>query len=425
MFKEEKYNIEFKERVTDTFLKTVSAYANYNQGEIIFGVADGGTVIGINTVNEDKLRIENMINDTVDPVPTYKLEVVQQNDLDLIQLTIMHGQDKPYYYKGKAYKRADTSTVPVDRQELNRLVLEGMNLNFEDNKASNQLLTFNTLEEKMIDIIGIEKLSTDILKTLNLYDKNNVFNVAAELLSDQNAPHLSGIDMVKFGSDTNKIQHRDTFEEESILKQYDQAIKVFERYYQFEEISGYTRTKQELIPGVAFREALSNAVVHREWDIRSHIQIALFDNRVEINSPGGLPLGMSEESYLHEQVSNLRNPIIASVFNRLNLIEAFGTGVRRIREAYENSYAKPEFHITANNIKITLPLFAEELPDLIEEERAIYQVLGENKAHSRTEIENATGYERSKVLRNIKTLIDKDLVIRIGSGPSTVYKLKI
>ena len=276
----------------------------------------------------------------------------------------------------------------------------------------------------MIEIVGIEKLSIDILKTLNLYNKNNTFNVAAELLSDHNQLSLSGIDIIKFGVNTNQIQHRETFEGISLLKQYDKAIQVFERYYQYEEVSGYSRVKKERIPNTAFREALANAIVHRDWNIHSHIQIALFDNYIEINSPGGLPFGMTEESYLHEQVSNLRNPIIASVFNRLNLIEAFGTGVRRIKDAYENSYSKPEFHITETNIKIILPLYQEELPNLVEEELAIYHVLQKNEASSRIDIESATGFERSKVLRNIKTLINKDLVARIGSGPSTSYRLK-
>lgn len=423
MFEQEKFNVEFKERVTNTFLKTVSAYSNYNQGKIFFGVADDGTIVGIESVNDEKLRIGNKLNDSIDPVPTYKLSVKKHDGLDIIVLAVSQGKDTPYYYNGKAYMRSDTSTVPVDRQELNRLVLEGMNLNFEDHKASNQYLIFTVLEEKMIDIVGIEKLSSDILKTLNLYDRNDIFNVAAELLSDQPQQLLPGIDIVKFGVDTNKIHYRKTFAGISILSQYDLTIEIFEQYYQFEEIVDYTRTKKELIPKEAFREALANAIVHREWDIRSHIQISMYNDRVEINSPGGLPFGMSEEAYLHEQVSNLRNPIIASVFNRLNLIEFFGTGVRRIKATYKDSFSKPKFHITSNNIKVTLPIYEEELSNLVEEERIIYKLLQNNKSSSRVAIEEATGYERSKVLRTVKELMDKDLVTRVGSGPSTAYKV--
>lgn len=424
MFKQEKYNLEFKETVSNTFLKTVSAYSNYNSGKIIFGVNDSGEVIGVELIKETLLRIENMINDSIVPRPKYKLDIETIGKLTLIILEVMHGVDTPYYYKGKAYKRSDTSTVPVDRQELNRLVLAGMNLKFEDNKAYNQDLEFQVLEEKLKETIGIEKLSIDILKTLNLYHVDGYFNKAAELLSDHNDISLSGIDIVKFGANINTILHRDTFEGISILEQFEKAIELFERYYQFEEISGYSRIKKELIPKEAFREAIANGLVHREWDLNSHIQISMYDNRIEINSPGGLPFGMSEEAYLHEQVSNLRNPIIANVFNRLNIIERFGTGVRRIKEEYASSFSNPEFKITENNIKVILPLFEEELPDLVEEEMLVYKVLRNKDSMSRVEIEEETGFERSKVLRSMKELINKGLVDRIGSGPSTSYKLK-
>lgn len=420
----EKYNLEFKEIVSNTFLKTVSAYSNYNNGKIIFGVNDNGEVVGVESIKETMLRIENMINDSIDPRPSYKLKVEIIEELNLIILEVMHGVDTPYYYKGKAYKRSDTSTVPVDRQELNRLVLDGMNLDFENNKANNQDLEFKVLEETLKETIGIEKLSIDILKTLNLYHIDGYFNIAAELLSDYNKISLSGIDIIKFGANINTILHRETFEGISILEQYEKAIEIFERYYQFEEISGYSRIRKELIPKEAFREAIANGLVHREWDLNSHIQISMYDNRIEINSPGGLPFGMSEEAYLHEQVSNLRNPIIANVFNRLNIIERFGTGVRRIKEEYVSSFSNPEFKITENNIKVILPLFEEELPDLVEEEMLVYKVLQSEDSMSRVGIEKETGFERSKVLRSMKELINKGLVERIGSGPSTSYKLK-
>ena len=424
MLDKEKFNLEYKEKITNTFLKTISAYANYNSGEIVFGVDNHGAVIGIESVKDNLLRIENMINDSIDPRPLYKLNVKTVEDKDLIILEVNHGVDSLYYYKGKAYKRSDTSTVPVDRQELNRLVLEGMNLNFEDNKAYSEDLDFHILEEKLKEIVGIEQLSIDILKTLNLYQKDGYFNIAAELLSDQNNISLSGIDIIKFGSNNNTILYRDTFERISILEQYDKAIELFEQYYQFEEVSGYSRVKKELIPKEAFREALANGLVHREWDIQSHIQISMYDNRIEINSPGGLPFGMTEKAYLHEQVLNLRNPIIANVLNRLNLIERFGTGVRRIKEEYSGSFSKPIFNLSESSTKIGLPVYAENASGLVEEERLIYTVLQDNDSMSRVEIEKETGFERSKVLRSMTKLMNKGLVDRIGSGPSTAYIVK-
>ena len=295
---------------------------------------------------------------------------------------------------------------------------------FEKNKGHNQNLKFDILEEKLKENIGISELSIDILKVLNLYQKEGYYNIAAELLSDRNNISLSGIDVIKFGSNNNTILYRDTFERISILEQYDKAIELFEQYYPFEEVSGYSRVKKELVPKEAFREALANGLVHREWDIQSNIQISMYDDRIEINSPGGLLFGMTEEAYLHEQVSNLRNPIIANVFNRLNLIGKFGTGVKRIKEEYSGSFSKPVFNLSDASIKIILPVYAENASGLVEEETLIYTILQDNDSMSRVEIEKETGFERSKVLRSMTKLMNKGLVDRIGSGPSTAYIVK-
>ena len=117
--------IEFKETITNTFLKTVSAFSNYNGGEIYFGIDDNGNVKGIADVKQSCLDIENKINDSISPQPDYTLEI--QND-STIKLTVKSGIHKPYLYKSKAYKRNDTATIEVDTLEFSRLILKGKNV---------------------------------------------------------------------------------------------------------------------------------------------------------------------------------------------------------------------------------------------------------------------------------------------------------
>ena len=131
--------IEFKETITNTFLKTVSAFSNYNGGEIYFGIDDNGNVKGIADVKQSCLDIENKINDSISPQPDYTLEI--QND-STIKLTVKSGIHKPYLYKSKAYKRNDTATIEVDTLELSRLILEGKNIRFEELPYNEQKLTF-------------------------------------------------------------------------------------------------------------------------------------------------------------------------------------------------------------------------------------------------------------------------------------------
>ena len=96
---------------------------------------------------------------------------------------------------------------------------------------------------------------------MNLYDKDGYYNIAGELLADENDIEYSGVDIVRFGKDINQILYRETLSNKSVLSQYDKTIEIFERYYQYEEIEGYDRIKKELIPREAFREALANAIV--------------------------------------------------------------------------------------------------------------------------------------------------------------------
>ena len=106
----------------------------------------------------------------------------------------------------------------------------------------------------------------------------------------------------------------------------EQVLQMFRRYYQYEKIEGTERNVVDKIPEKAFREAIANALVHRMWDVKASIKVSMYSDRIEINSPGGLPEGINEEEYLNGQISILRNPIIGNVFFRLKYIEKFGTG---------------------------------------------------------------------------------------------------
>ena len=138
----ENRHLEFKEMITNTFLKTVSAFANYDGGVIIFGADDNGNISGIENPESVCLDIENRINDSISPQPEYTLDIGEKNT---IELTVFSGDKKPYMYKSKAYKRNDTATVEVDRAELTRLILAGSNMHYEELPAENQKLTFRQL----------------------------------------------------------------------------------------------------------------------------------------------------------------------------------------------------------------------------------------------------------------------------------------
>ena len=409
--------LEFKSDITNTFLKTVRAFANYEGGQIRFGVADDGKVIGLKNPVQSCLDIENKINDTIRPQPQYEL-VVQESDKTVI-LTVEAGRNKPYTYKSKAYRRNDTATIEVDELELTRLILQGKNINYEELPADNQELSFKILEKRAKQEIGIKSLNKDVLKTLNLYSDSDGYKQAAALLADEN--EFPGIDIARFGESISIILKRVTFEHESVLEELEKAVRIYRDYYQYEEIQGIERKKVEKIPEEAFRETIANALIHRTWDVNAQIRVMMFDDRIEISSPGGLPTGISEEEYLKGNVSILRNPILGNVFYRLHIVEILGTGIVRIQEAYKYSDKKPVFEIFDNSIKVILPVIGNA--DLTEDEKVVYEVLSKTMPKSISEITVMTPFGKSKVTTLLKSLARKNYVSVTGNGRGTKYKL--
>lgn len=411
----ESKNLEFKESVTNTFLKTVSAFANYGTGKILFGVMDNGVVKGIENPEKVCLDIENRINDSLDPVPEYILEINERTSV--ITLTVSEGLHKPYLYKAKAYRRNDSATVPVDRLSLTRLILEGQNLSFEESVARNQELHFAVLERKLKTVLRLENVTPDTLKTLELYKDGEGFTVAAELLADQNS--FSGIDMIRFGDSINILLDRELHERESILTQYDAALSMYRKYYQYEQINGSERETVILIPEAAYREAVANALVHRTWDVETNIHVEMFPDKIEITSPGGLPQGVTKEEYLRGGLSVLRNRIIGNLFFRLHLIERFGTGIRRIKESYKDNDRKPIFEVFENSIKIMLPVM-DACNALTADENRIYLLI-KRKALPSSSLVEETGFGKTKVVSILRRLMDKGYVQSVGNGRGMKY----
>ena len=411
--------LEFKETITNTFLKTVSAFSNYDGGTIFFGVDDDGNIKGLPDVKQACLDIENKINDSITPQPDYTLEI--QNNDQTIKLTVKSGLQKPYLYKSKAYKRNDTATIEVDTLEFSRLVLDGKNIRFEELPCKDQELSFEILHRKLKETVRIENFDKDTLKTLNLYDDVNGFNNAAGLLADKN--HFPGIDIVKFGENISIIQKRSTFENISVLEVYEKAIDVFRDYYQYEVIQGADRKKMEKVPEAAFREAIANALIHRVWDVNSQIRVSMFDDRIEIVSPGGLPSGITEEEYLSGKLSVLRNRNLANVFYRLGFVEIFGTGITRIKQLYAESLIKPDFEVSENAIEIVLPIF-EKNADLTEDEIVIYKLLSKTMLKPISEVAPYVPFGKSKTIKLLKEMCQKGVIAVEGKGKGTKYIIR-
>lgn len=414
----ENKSLEFKSSITNTFLKTVSAYSNFGDGEILFGVNDDGTICGIENAEQLCLDIENRINDSISPKPDFELAVDKSKKI--VRLFVHEGEYKPYLYKGKAYRRSDSATIEVDQAELKGLVLEGSNLSFEEIACKEKELSFKELAIKLMETLEVSVVSEDVLRTLGFFTKDRKYNNAAALIADKN--HFYGIDMARFGNSINEIMDRETISGVSILKQYDAAVNMIKRYYQYEQILGIERKVVDMIPENAYREAIANALIHRDWNMNAHIRIAMFSDRIEIKSPGSLPKGLTAEEYENGEISCLRNPILGNVFFRMKYIEMFGTGVTRIKYAYANARIKPKFTITDNVISVILPVISDKY-NVTDDEDKVIRVLEKGVLLSSSEIVKASGFTKAKTLRLLDALKEKGYVKVIGNGRGTKYSV--
>ena len=408
--------LEFKQQLSKSYLKTVSAYANYGTGKIIFGIADDGTPVGLADPQDTCLRIEHAINDSIDPVPRFELAI--EGDTRTVTLTVHEGPDKPYLSSGRAYRRTDTSTVEVSRLEYGRLVLTGEHVSFDALVAKEQDLAFGHLEKELASKLGLKPLDQNSLISLELMTPSGDYCNAAALLADSN--HFPGIDIARFGESINIINARHTFEHMSVLEQMQRTLEVFDTYYAYEEIVGFERIAKTLVPREAFREAIANALVHRCWDVRANIKVGMFADRIEITSPGGLPAGITEELYLAGGPSVARNPILANVFFRLGHIERFGTGIPRILDEYAHETVSPSFALRDSSITVMLPVTVLENVTLDEE--AILAVLAKGSALTRSQISEKTQLSKSKAIRTLNALVEKGLVTKVGEGRSVRYE---
>ena len=424
--------LEYKSNFTKSLLKTVSAFANYHDGIIIIGIQDDKKVVGVENPKELRLNIENSINDNIKPSPYYEIRAEKLEGKYIIIINIYKGENTPYTIGDKAYKRSDTSTVQTDSISYQNLILAGRNKGYDSLLSTDQNLTFNYFESKMKTILGIGSLSDDLLISLSLLE-NKKFNNAAALLSDYNPVNSSVIQMITYEDDTvlnikDKIESKNV----SILKQFDDCMDFYRKHINVSEvIEGDYRKTIEEIPLVAYRESVANLIVHRDYLKNVDARIEIFNDRIEVISPGGLPIGIIENEYLDGRISNPRNKIISDIFLRLRVIEKLGTGIRRIKEYYRDYEAKPEFKITENSVTVILPKINRVLNRKIDlysdrlskNESLIYDLLKNNGKMKRSEIEIKLGLKKSQTLELIKNLREYQLIIQVGRGIKTEYMI--
>jgi ATP-dependent DNA helicase RecG len=423
----ENSHTEFKRDFVDDIKKTIIAFANSDGGTLFVGIDDDGSVVGVSNPDDTLLRITNSIRDSIKPDLTLFVDcnIEKIKNKMVVKVEVQKGTASPYYLTGKGirpegvYIRHGASTVPATEAAIIKMIKETDGENYEDVRSINQELTF-VEASKEFEARNIP-FEANQFRSLRLTTADGVFTNLGLLLSDQ---CVQSIKLAVFeGSDKSMFRDRREFTG-SLLKQMNDIYDFIDLYNGMQtEILGLHRIDKRDYPIDAIREALLNALVHRDYSFSGSTLISIFRDRIEFLSIGGLVRGISFEDIMLG-ISIARNEKLANIFYRLTLIEAYGTGVPKILRAYDKARVKPVIEATDNAFKITLPNMNFEGKEAAysENEKRILELLNNSYCITRKDIENLLGISQTAAGRLLKKLVQSGTLSVSESGKNTKYK---
>lgn len=421
----ESMHMELKEIVTPEIKKEIVAFANTEGGIIFIGISDDGTILGIDNIDQEMERVGNMIRDGILPDLTRqtKVELVKEDDLNLIKITVQSGVKKPYHLIEKGlktsgvYVRHGVSSVPASEESIREFIKETDGTVYDQARCINQDLTFSYAEY----IFKSKNLSFESAnkKSLGFVDADGFYTNTALLFSDQ-CEH--SIKCAVFCGDNKLVFKARKQFSGSLLKQLDDALTYLDMYSnENTEIHSLTRVDYPDYPKAALREALINAIVHRDYSYSGSILVNIYDERLEILSLGSLVKGLTKDDIL-SGVSQTRNELIANVFYRLEYIESYGTGIQRIMEIYRNAQYKPLFKLNPASFILEIPKYKKKTSKNDSKEEIVFRRIKEEGRITRKEVEellSCSSFTANRVLNNLL----KDFKIQsFGAARSTYYK---
>ena len=360
-----------EEKKPRSWLKSVSAFANGTGGILLFDISNDDELIGLENAKEASEKISELIKVKMDPIPKIDLKINSENGKEFIILRVFAGQETPYYYSSDgnliAYMRVGNESIPVDTLTLKRLVLRGTHTPF-DSMASRYFLrdyAFTKLRSVYRVRTGSELTDSDFL-SFELATEDGMLTNAGALLADESPIRYSRLFCTRwYGLDkaSGVIEALDDKEYSgslvALLQNGMEFIKnnTKKRWKK----TGSGRNEMPEYPEHAVHESLVNALIHRDYtESGSEVHIDIFDNRMEIYSPGGMLDGSIVQNLDTDYVaSKRRNPVIADIFSRMHFMERRGSGFKKIKAEYRNAVnyrieLEPKFISTPTSFFVTL-----------------------------------------------------------------------
>ena len=435
----ESERIEYKSQMIDDIYKEVIAFANTNGGVIYIGIDDKGKLIGIDNVDETYTRLTNGIRDAIAPDVTLFVRYILQNN-KVIQIEVGEGSYKPYYLKSKGmkpngvYVRQGASSVQASPDQIRRMIKDSDGDVFEEMRTATQELSFEEAERAFKRYkVDFSEEKYIALGLRNIHDDQ--YTTLAMILSDQ-CQHTTKIAV--FGDEAN-ITFKDAKEfGGSIFKQLDDSYAYLMLCNRTAAtFKGLERVELSDYPEDALREALLNALVHRDYSYSGSIIINVNDSCIEFISLGGLLPGLSADD-IRSGISQPRNRKLAEIFHRLRLIESYGTGIRKIYALYKDCALQPRIEVTTNTFKLVLPnmnvsgAVSESMPETTEkvpgvitpQMKTVIDYLAEYGEMTDEDLQELLNIKKTRAYLLARQMNENGLIDIIGRGAAKKYLLK-
>lgn len=420
--------IELKEIYTTDLKKEIVSFANTNGGTIYIGVQDNGTIVGVDHADFVIQQIANSIRDSIRPDISMftSIELLKDENKSYIKVTVDSGTKKPYYFSDKGlkptgvYVRSGTTSAPASEDAIRMMIKMTDGDSFETNRSLIQELTFNSLSKEMerrkLEFTGGQ------MKNLGILSPDGIFTNMGLLVSDQ-CRHS-----IKFAvfQGTDKLVFKDRKEfTGSLFEQLAEVYKTIDFYNgTMASFHDLLRTDERDYPEDAVREALLNAIVHRDYSFSGSTFINLYSDRLEFISLGGLVPGLSLEAAMLG-ASQSRNEKLANLFYRMKLIEAYGTGISKIISCYKGKSEQPVFESVEGAFQVILPnVHARNLSMEDAKYLPILQLFEYKKEITRSDVETVLGSGTTHAINIVKEMLDKSLIEKVGNGRLTRYVRK-
>lgn len=427
---EENEKTELKRELTDSIKKEVIAFANTHGGSIYIGVDDQGNVVGLDDIDETMLELGNMLRDSIHPdiMMFVDIHAVSVNKKHIIHINVLEGTNKPYYLLKKGlkssgvYVRQGTSSVPASPEQIRQMIKTSDSDIFEDNISLNQDLSF----EKTAAVFAAHSLSLgpQQMISLGIMRSDHIFTNLGLLLSDQ-CPFTIKVS-VFHGEDQSDFGDRKEFQG-ALFSQLEDCYAYLQLNNSTSaEFQGLYRRDEKAYPDRAIREALLNSIIHRDYSFSASSFINIYQNRMEFTSIGGLMNGLQKEDILMG-ISVCRNKKLADIFYRIDLIEAYGTGLLKIQNAYKDSNLHPKIMTAPNSFKIILPrsgknsVLREIAASYESYDNSILSFLDNHPCIARKDVETLLGVSSPTAVRILSAMVENNTIKRVGRGKATKY----